>query len=146
MMRHSHQVTANVEEIADKSVHGQESLCLPGRCEPSHVSLAVPCGLVGNFGAVVLVPVRTVSGGRHDRSVCSPVAVEFVGDQPPYLANSPIRPENWISSGDSFSSFRCGPRFVTSIERIRGMRLCASNRCQFQRPRKSGGPTCNCPA
>ena len=46
MMRRSHQVTANVEKIADESVHGQESLRLTGRFEPSQVSLAVPCGLV----------------------------------------------------------------------------------------------------
>ncbi len=30
MMHRSHQVTANAEEVADESMHGQESLCLPG--------------------------------------------------------------------------------------------------------------------
>ena len=44
MMRRSHQVTANVEQVADESVHGQESLRLPGRFEPAHVSFAWPCG------------------------------------------------------------------------------------------------------
>ena len=85
MMLRSHQVTANVEKVADESMHGQESLRLPGRCEPSHVPLALPCGLVGDFGAIVLVPVRTVSDGRHDRSVRSPVAAQLVGDQSPGL-------------------------------------------------------------
>ena len=80
MMLRSHQVTANVEKVADESMHGQESLRLPGRFEPSHVPLAVPCGLVGDFGVIVLVPVRirTVSAGRHDRSVRSPVAAQLV--------------------------------------------------------------------
>ena len=48
MMLRSHQVTANVEKLADESVHGQESLRLLRRYEPSHVSLALPCGLVGS--------------------------------------------------------------------------------------------------
>ena len=68
MMLRSQQVTSNVEKVADESVHGQESLCLTGRFEPSHVSLTLPCGLVGDFGAFVPVSVRTVSDGRHDRS------------------------------------------------------------------------------
>ena len=84
-MLRSHQVTANVEKVADESVHGQEALCLTGRFEPSHVSLALPCGLVRDFGAIVRVSVRTVSDGRHDRSVRSPVAAQLVGDQPPRL-------------------------------------------------------------
>ena len=85
MMLRSKQVTANVEEVADKSVHGQESLCLTGRFEPSHVSLALPCGLLGDFGAIVFVSVRAIGNGRHDRSVHSPVAAQLVGDQPPRL-------------------------------------------------------------
>ena len=44
MMRRSHQVTASVEQVADESVHGQESLRLPERFEPAHVSFAWPCG------------------------------------------------------------------------------------------------------
>ena len=80
MMFRSQQVTANVEKVADESVHGQESLRLPGRFEPSHLSLALPCGLVGDFGAIVLVSVRARGDGRHDRSVRSPVAAQLVGD------------------------------------------------------------------
>ena len=47
---------------------------------PAHLSLALPCGLVGDFRAIVLVPVRPVSDGRHDRSVRRPVAAQLVGD------------------------------------------------------------------
>ena len=85
MMRRSHQVTANVEKVADESVHGQEALRLTGRFEPSHVSLALSCGLVGDFGAIVLVSVRAMGDRRHDRSVRCPVAAQLVGDQPPRL-------------------------------------------------------------
>ena len=56
-----------MEKVADESVHGQEALCLTGRFEPSHVSLALPCGLVGDFGAIVLVSVRAMGDRRHDR-------------------------------------------------------------------------------
>ena len=85
MMRRSHQMTANVEKVADESVHGQESLCLTGRFEPSHLSLALSCGLVGDFGTIVLVSVRAMGDRRHDRSVRRPVAAQLVGDQPPRL-------------------------------------------------------------
>ena len=74
MMHRSHQVTANAEEVADESMHGHESLCLPGRCAPAHVALALPCGLVGDVGAIVLVSVRAMGDGRHDRSGRSPVS------------------------------------------------------------------------
>ena len=62
MLLRSHQVTANVETVADESVHGQESLRPTGRCEPSHVSLALPCRLVGDFDPVSVETVRMVEG------------------------------------------------------------------------------------
>ena len=90
-MRRSHQVTANVEKVADESVHGQEALRLTGRFEPSHVSFALPCGLVRDFGAIVLVSVRAMGDRRHDRSVRRPVAAQLVGDQPPRLTLLALR-------------------------------------------------------
>ena len=49
---------------------------------PDNVSwLALPCGLVRDVGAIVRVSVRTVSDGRHDRAVRSPVTAQRVGDQ-----------------------------------------------------------------
>ena len=85
-MLRSQQVTANVEKVADESMHGQESLRLPGRFEPSHLPLALPCGLVGDFGAIVLVSVRAMGDRRHDRSVRSPAAAQLAGDQSHGLA------------------------------------------------------------
>ena len=89
-MHRSHQVTANAEEVADESMHGHESLCLPGRCDPAHLSLALPCGLVGDVGAIVLVSVRAMGDGRHDRSGRSPVAAQLVGDHPPGVRSWPF--------------------------------------------------------
>ena len=37
--------------------------------EPAQVLFAVPCGLVGDFGTMVLVSVRALGDGRQDRSV-----------------------------------------------------------------------------
>ena len=74
MMHRSHQVTATAEAGADESMHGQESLCLPGSFDPAQVSRAVPCGLVGDVGTMVRVSVRALGDGRQDRSVCRRVA------------------------------------------------------------------------
>ena len=90
-MHRSHQVTATAAEGADESMHGQESLCLPGRVDPAQVSRAVPCGLVRDVGTMVRVSVRALGDGRQDRSVCSPVAAQRVGDQPPRLTRLPLQ-------------------------------------------------------
>ena len=91
MMHRSHQVTATAEAGADESMHGQESLCLPGRVDPAQVSRAVPCGLVGDVGTMVRVSVRALGDGRQDRSVCSPVARQRVGDYPPGRTRLPLQ-------------------------------------------------------
>ena len=62
MLLRSHQVTATVEKVADEFVHGQESLRLPGRGEPSHVPLALPRELVGDVGPVSVETVSMVEG------------------------------------------------------------------------------------
>ena len=49
--------------------------------EPAHLSLALSRRLMRNLCAVVLVSVRAMGDGRHDRSVRSPVAAQLVGDQ-----------------------------------------------------------------
>ena len=71
------------EEIQHESVDREKPLRVRSGFEPAHVSLALPCGLVGDFGTIVLVSVRAMGDGRHDRSVRSPVAAQLVGDQPP---------------------------------------------------------------
>ena len=90
-MRRSHQVTATADEGADASMHGQESLCLPGRVDPAQVSRAVPCGLVGDVGTMVRVSVRALGDGRQDRSLRSPVAAQRVGDHPPRRTRLPLQ-------------------------------------------------------
>ena len=73
------------KEIQHESVHGQESLRLPWRFEPAHLSLALSRRLMRHLGTIVRVSVRAMGDGRHDRSVRSRVAAQLVGDQPPRL-------------------------------------------------------------
>ena len=42
MIRSTQQVTPDAEEILDESMNSQESLCLTGRFEPSHLPLSLP--------------------------------------------------------------------------------------------------------
>ena len=91
MMHRSHQVTATADECADESVDREKPLRVRRGFEPAQVSRAVPCGLVGDVGTMVRVSVRTVSDGRHDRSVCSPVAAQRVGGQPPRRTRLPLQ-------------------------------------------------------
>ncbi len=82
-MASSQQVTPDAEEVLDESVHGQESLGLTRRFEPSHLSLSLPCRLVGDLGSVVCVLVGAVDDGWHDTPMRRRVASQLVGDQPP---------------------------------------------------------------
>ena len=71
MMHRSHQVTATAEAGADEFMHGQASLCLPGRVALAQVSRAVPCGLVGDVGTMV-----RVSGPCAGRRTAGPLGVQ----------------------------------------------------------------------
>jgi hypothetical protein len=46
-------IAAEVEEVADLIVSGEEALGLTGRLEPLHLPLASPGRLMGVFGPVV---------------------------------------------------------------------------------------------
>ena len=69
------------EEIQHESVDREKPLRVRSGFEPAHLSLALSRRLMRNLCAVVLVSVRAMGDGRHDRSVRSPVAAQLVGDQ-----------------------------------------------------------------
>ena len=50
--------------------------------EPSHLALALPCRLVGDFGAIVLVTFRAMDYRWHDAAKRRRIASQLVGDQP----------------------------------------------------------------
>ena len=76
------QVTPEAEEVMDESVHRQESLRVTRRFELSHLPLTLASRLVGDFGAVILVPFGVMDDGRHHRPLRGAIASELVGDQP----------------------------------------------------------------
>ncbi len=90
-MRRPQEMSPDPEEIQHEAMHGQESLCLPGRVDPAQVSRAVPCGLVGDVGTTVLVSLLALGDGWQDRSVCSSVAAQRVGDHPPRRTRLPLQ-------------------------------------------------------
>ncbi len=51
--------------------------------EPSHLSLALACRLVGDFRPIVRIWLGAVDDRRHDGPVSHAVASQLVGDQPP---------------------------------------------------------------
>ena len=55
------QVTADTEQVEHEPMHRQESLRVPGGCEPTHLSLALSSRLVRQFRPIVFVLGRTVN-------------------------------------------------------------------------------------
>ena len=81
MVNGSQEVTTDTKQIQHDAVHQQKPLRVRGRGEPPHLSLALAGRLVGDFGAIVGVLVRTVKHRRHDRAMRCRVATQLVRDQ-----------------------------------------------------------------
>lgn len=80
------QMPSDPKEIQDNSVDRQESLCLTGRFEPSHLALTLPGWLMRDFSTIVGVSACVVEDGRHHSPMRCPVALQLVGDQAPRFA------------------------------------------------------------
>ncbi len=76
-------MTPDAEEVLDESMNGQESLRLTWRFEPSHLTLALPRGLMQDLGPIVLVTFRAMDYRWHDAAKRRRIASQLVGDQPP---------------------------------------------------------------
>jgi hypothetical protein len=63
------------EQVPYDIMDGKEALCLCSRSK-AHVALALPRGLVGDFGPVVGVAGGVMHDRRHDDSVRGAVAVD----------------------------------------------------------------------
>ena len=74
MVRRPQEMSPDPEEIQHESVDREKPLRVRSGFDPAQVSRAVPCGLVGDVGTMVLVSVRALGDGRQDRSLRSPVA------------------------------------------------------------------------
>ncbi len=83
MISCSQQMPPDAEEVLNDSVHREKSLRLPRGFEPSHLSLALACRLVGDFRPIVFVLLGAVDDRRHDGPVRHAIASQLIGDQPP---------------------------------------------------------------
>lgn len=81
----------HAEQIPNEAVHRQESLRVRRGLEPSHLSLALARRLMGEFGAVVFVPLRGVHDGGHHAAVGSGAAAQLVGDQTSWRTALPFQ-------------------------------------------------------
>jgi hypothetical protein len=75
------QVSAYPKEIRYEAVHGCEALHLGGRLEAPHLTLALACRLMGNFGSIVGVLVRGVDHERHHGPTRRRITAQLVRDQ-----------------------------------------------------------------
>src|SRR3712207_4505954 len=73
-------VAAEMEEVADLVVGGEETLRLAGRLEALHLPFSSPCRLVRVFRPVVGALVPAVLDARHQLLLRRAVAAELVGD------------------------------------------------------------------
>src|SRR5215217_6679773 len=76
-------VAAEVEEVVDLIVGGEETLCLAGRLEALHLAFSSSRRLVRVFRPVVEAPVPTVLDGGHQLLLRRAVADELIGDHDP---------------------------------------------------------------
>ena len=73
-------IAAQMEEIVDLIVGGEEPLRLAGRFELLHLSLSSARRLVRVLGSVIESLVLAMLDARHDLPLCCAVAGELVGD------------------------------------------------------------------
>src|SRR5215217_4993063 len=73
-------VAAEVEEIVDLVVGGEETLCLAGRLEALHLPLSSSRRLVRVFRPVVEALVPAMLDARHQLLLCRAITAELVGD------------------------------------------------------------------
>ncbi len=65
IMNGSHQVSATVEKIVDRTMSGKKPLGLPRRLEASHLALALASRLVGSLSLIIQASVLSVDDTRQ---------------------------------------------------------------------------------
>src|SRR3954453_18563518 len=73
-------VAAEMKEVVDLVVGGEETLCLPGRLEPLHLSLSPSGRLVRILCPVVQPFMLPMLDARDDLPLCRTLARQLVGD------------------------------------------------------------------
>jgi hypothetical protein len=73
-------VAAEMKEVVDLVMGGEETLCLAGWFEPLHLSLSPSGRLVRILGWVSQALVPSVLDTGHQRLLCRAVTGQFIGD------------------------------------------------------------------
>jgi hypothetical protein len=68
------------EVLGNRTIHGEETLSVPGGFEPPHVPFPLARRLVGVLRPIVQVAVLPVFDAREDLPLGSPVAFQPIGD------------------------------------------------------------------
>src|SRR6476646_2489063 len=73
-------VAAEMEEVVDLVVSGEETLCLPRRLKALHLSFSSSGRLVRILSSVIQSFVLPMLDARHDLPLCRTVTRQLVGD------------------------------------------------------------------
>ena len=72
------QVAAYSEQVIDRTVGGEKSLCVTWRFESPHLPLSLPGRLMRVFRPIIFPFVLPVHDARHNLFLCCAVASQFV--------------------------------------------------------------------
>ena len=78
IMRGSHQMPSDPEEIVDRSMDREEALNVACGFKATHVAFALSGGLMRHFGSIAGVLRSTVMHGRHTDSVGRPITAQLI--------------------------------------------------------------------
>src|SRR3954454_4547186 len=84
-------IAAEMKEVVDLVMGGEEALCLSRRLEPLHLPLAWSGWLVRVFCPVVETLMLPVLNARHDLPLCRPIAGQLISDHDTRRPHLPLQ-------------------------------------------------------
>ena len=75
---------ARSKVLRNRPIRGKEALCMPGRLEPLHAPLPLPCRLMGVLRTVIEIPMLAMFHPRQDFLLRGAVALQFIRDDDPW--------------------------------------------------------------
>ena len=90
VLRGREAVTSRAEVLGDGAIRGEEPLGVSWGLEPLHPPLSLTGGLVRIFRAVIQGPVLAMFYAGQELSPGCPIALELIGDEPPWYIRQPF--------------------------------------------------------
>jgi hypothetical protein len=75
---------ARSKVLRNRPIRGEEALLMPGRLEPLHAPLPLPCRLMGVLRTVIEIPMLAMFHPRQDFLLRGAVALQFIRDDDPW--------------------------------------------------------------